>query len=50
MYNAPHFPFRSLNEKAEELGLTKLTGLTGRQYLEESGVSNIDLGYPSLNR
>lgn len=44
MYKAPHFPFRSLNQKAEELGLTKLTGLTGGQYLEERGVSNTDLG------
>lgn len=43
MYKAPHFPFRSLTQKAEELELTKLTGMTGNQFLEESGVSNPSL-------
>ena len=41
LYEAPHFPFRSLTEKAEELELTKLTGVTGSQFLDASGVSSL---------
>lgn len=41
MYGSPHFPFRSLTQKAEELELTRLTGMTGNQFLRESGVSSL---------
>ncbi|KAI1103737.1 prenylcysteine oxidase [Jackrogersella minutella] len=33
LYEAPHFPFRSLSIKAFELGLIKITGSTGEQFL-----------------
>lgn len=35
LYEEPYFPFRSLTTAAYELGLHKITGLTGRQFLEE---------------
>lgn len=34
MYEAPHFPFRSLSEVAHELGLTAMTSSTGEQVLQ----------------
>lgn len=40
LYKAPHFPFQSLTQRAEELELIKLTGMTGSQFLDESGVSS----------
>ncbi|KAL7619616.1 hypothetical protein AAE478_010157 [Parahypoxylon ruwenzoriense] len=36
LYEAPHFPFRSLSTRAFELGLVKITGLTGQQFLEQN--------------
>ncbi|KAI0006727.1 Prenylcysteine oxidase [Xylariaceae sp. FL0662B] len=33
LYKAPHFPFRSLSVRAFELGLAKVTGVTGQQFL-----------------
>lgn len=38
MYDEPHFPFRSLSETAYELGLTKITGVTGQQFLEANHI------------
>ncbi|KAI1817661.1 prenylcysteine oxidase [Poronia punctata] len=34
LYDAPFFPFRSLSERAIELDLVKMTGVTGKQFLE----------------
>ncbi|KAI0024072.1 Prenylcysteine oxidase [Xylariomycetidae sp. FL0641] len=34
LYEAPYFPFRSLTERATELGLLEATGSTGQQFLE----------------
>jgi prenylcysteine oxidase/farnesylcysteine lyase len=39
LYTAPFFPFRSLSNRAEDLGLLPATGVTGEQYLEKNGVS-----------
>jgi prenylcysteine oxidase/farnesylcysteine lyase len=39
LYEAPHFPFRSLTQRAFELGLLRLTGVTGDQYLRDNNVS-----------
>ncbi|KAI9844932.1 MAG: hypothetical protein M1837_005218 [Sclerophora amabilis] len=39
MYEAPHFPFRSLSRVALDLGLTAITGSTGEQYLDENGIA-----------
>ncbi|KAI0381324.1 Prenylcysteine oxidase [Hypomontagnella monticulosa] len=36
LYEAPHFPFRSLSTKAFDLGLVKITGVTGQQFLAEN--------------
>ncbi|KAI1080946.1 Prenylcysteine oxidase [Whalleya microplaca] len=33
LYEAPYFPFRSLSTRAFELGLAKITGVTGQQFL-----------------
>ncbi|KAF7541552.1 hypothetical protein G7Z17_g11927 [Cylindrodendrum hubeiense] len=38
MYEAPHFPFQSLNEKAFELGLLDATGVTGEQFLAQNNI------------
>ncbi|KAK9423216.1 putative Prenylcysteine oxidase [Seiridium unicorne] len=35
LYQEPYFPFRSLTTRAYELGLHKITGVTGKQFLEE---------------
>lgn len=39
IYNAPVFPFDSLTEAVEELGLLDATGHTGEQYLAANGIS-----------
>ncbi|KAI0835886.1 prenylcysteine oxidase [Hypoxylon sp. FL0890] len=36
LYDAPYFPFRSLSTKAFELGLVRITGATGQQFLAEN--------------
>ncbi|KAI1498007.1 hypothetical protein F5X99DRAFT_394855 [Biscogniauxia marginata] len=36
LYHAPNFPFRSLSTRAYELGLVKITGFTGQQFLAEN--------------
>ncbi len=40
MYQEPYFPFRSLSETADELGLTKITGVTGSQFLQANRVGD----------
>lgn len=38
MYEEPHFPFRSLSGTADDLGLNKITGVTGAQFLEANRI------------
>ena len=38
MYDEPHFPFKSLSEKARDLGLTSATATTGDQFLETNNI------------
>lgn len=38
LYEEPYFPFRSLTQRAFELGLLRLTGVTGEEYLAENNV------------
>ncbi|UNI17522.1 hypothetical protein JDV02_003857 [Purpureocillium takamizusanense] len=38
LYEEPHFPFRSLTQRAFELGLHKVTAVTGEQFLAEKNV------------
>ncbi|PHH85566.1 hypothetical protein CDD83_238 [Cordyceps sp. RAO-2017] len=42
LYDPPFFPFRSLTRRVYELGLHKVTGLTGEQFLAEN---KIDAGF-----
>src|SRR5690606_2903541 len=39
MYDAPTFPYRSLTEVADKLGLLEVTGLTGDQFLAKNGLA-----------
>lgn len=39
LYDAPYFPFRSLSTRAFELDLARVTGVTGKQFLADSGIS-----------
>lgn len=39
MYEAPIFPFESLTQAAEDLGLLAVTAATGEQYLAENGIT-----------
>lgn len=39
MYKAPIFPFESLNQAAEELGLLEVTAATGEQFMAENGIT-----------
>jgi prenylcysteine oxidase/farnesylcysteine lyase len=39
LYEEPYFPFRSLTQRAYELGLEKLTGITGEQLIADNAVS-----------
>jgi prenylcysteine oxidase / farnesylcysteine lyase len=41
LYEAPFFPFRSLTERVFELGLHKVTAVTGEEYLSENGIKAI---------
>ncbi|KAH6638701.1 prenylcysteine oxidase [Truncatella angustata] len=36
LYEEPYFPFRSLTTRIYELGLHRITGVTGRQFLEQN--------------
>ncbi len=38
IYNAPYFPFQSLTQRAQEMGLTAVTGVTGEQFLDANNV------------
>ncbi|KAA8906526.1 prenylcysteine oxidase [Sphaerosporella brunnea] len=38
MYKPPHFPFTSLSEAVEAIGLLPATGTTGQQFLEQNGI------------
>lgn len=38
LYEEPYFPFRSLTTRVYELGLAKITGQTGEQFLTEKKV------------
>jgi len=48
LYVAPFFPFRSLSDRALDLGLTPVTSLTGEQLLAENNVNLRDLFYSCL--
>ena len=39
IYNAPFFPFKSLTQRAQEMGLSAITGVTGEQFLNANNVS-----------
>ncbi|GAB0132090.1 hypothetical protein EsDP_00000538 [Epichloe bromicola] len=39
LYEEPYFPFRSLTQRAFELGLLRLTGTTGEQFLRENNIN-----------
>lgn len=39
MYEKPHFPFESLTETAQNLGLLNVTATTGQNYLEANGIT-----------
>ncbi|KAH7322802.1 hypothetical protein B0I35DRAFT_389716 [Stachybotrys elegans] len=39
LYEAPYFPFRSLTQRAFELGLERIAALTGEQYLLENKIN-----------
>lgn len=40
MYDEPLFPWKSLNDAVEEVGLLPTTGVTGEQFLKDQGVSD----------
>jgi prenylcysteine oxidase / farnesylcysteine lyase len=44
LYQEPYFPFRSLTARVYELGLHKLTGVTGQQFLAEKKVRHAEDG------
>ena len=41
MYEEPVFPWKSLSEVVEEVGLLGVTGVTGEQYLKKNGVGDV---------
>lgn len=40
MYNEPVFPWKSLSEAVEQVGLLEVTGVTGDQYLKANGIGD----------
>ncbi|KAM3069996.1 hypothetical protein ACMFMG_003967 [Clarireedia jacksonii] len=40
LYERPFFPFRSLSDRVEELGLQAVTSVTGEQYLTANGIGS----------
>jgi prenylcysteine oxidase/farnesylcysteine lyase len=41
MYQAPYFPFASLTDTLYNLGLLEVTGVTGKQFLQDKGVGDL---------
>ncbi|KAK7522581.1 prenylcysteine lyase [Phyllosticta citriasiana] len=41
MYEEPHFPWRSLTDKAMELGLVRPVAMTGEAFLKENGAGGL---------
>lgn len=41
MYDEPVFPWRSLSEVVEKVGLLETTGVTGEQYLKANGIGDL---------
>ncbi|KAK3313192.1 VID27 cytoplasmic protein-domain-containing protein [Apodospora peruviana] len=40
LYEAPHFPFKSLTQRVYELDLVKATGVTGEQFLKTNNIGD----------
>ncbi|KAL6709422.1 hypothetical protein ACN47E_001357 [Coniothyrium glycines] len=40
MYDEPIFPWKSLSDAVEQVGLLELTGVTGEQYLKANGIGD----------
>ncbi|KAF2466801.1 prenylcysteine oxidase-like protein 1 precursor [Lindgomyces ingoldianus] len=40
MYEEPAFPFKSLSDVAEQVGLTNITGVTGEQFLKANSIGD----------
>jgi len=40
LYEEPLFPWRSLSEVVDKVGLTQVTGVTGQQFLKDSGIGD----------
>ncbi|KAF1956856.1 Prenylcysteine oxidase [Byssothecium circinans] len=41
MYDGPLFPWKSLSQVVQDVGLVEVTGLTGEQYLKQKGVGDL---------
>ncbi|KAA8622565.1 prenylcysteine oxidase 1 [Pyrenophora tritici-repentis] len=41
MYEEPVFPWKSLSDVVEQVGLLEVTGVTGEQYLQANGINEI---------
>ncbi|KAF4979845.1 hypothetical protein FZEAL_4011 [Fusarium zealandicum] len=39
LYEPPYFPFKSLTQRVQEMGMDQVTGITGDQILEQAGVN-----------
>ncbi|KAJ3468702.1 hypothetical protein MRS44_002767 [Fusarium solani] len=39
LYEPPYFPFKSLTQRAQEMGMTELTGITGEQGLAQGDIN-----------
>jgi prenylcysteine oxidase/farnesylcysteine lyase len=40
MYDEPIFPWKSLGDTVEQVGLLEVTGVTGEQYLKANGIGD----------
>ncbi|KAK3948394.1 hypothetical protein QBC32DRAFT_245873 [Pseudoneurospora amorphoporcata] len=45
LYEEPFFPFKSLTQRAYDLGLTSATGITGEEFLKANGIDGAYGGY-----
>lgn len=43
LYEAPYFPFKSLTQRAEQLGWNEITSITGEQMLKQNVSSNCSI-------